>query len=319
MRAMQEAECYVSGEWRPVSEATVHLFDSGLMYGDTVTETLRTFDGKPYEVEAHLKRLRQSLRIARIELDGSLDVAALIGECARRNRPAFAPGELLVKVDVTRGVFEYYREPDVAYPDFNLLLHAIRLPFYKFAALYANGMAVAYPLIRQVPSQSLSNRLKHRSRIHQAIAEREARDFDPDAAALLLDVDGRVAEGTGWNVFVVADGRVRTPSLDNCLAGVSRAVAIGLLRELRVPVDETSVWPDELKTADEVFATATSFCALPITRANGRTVGEGRCGPITNALLAAWSKQIGRDIVEQARELAAAQTASLEASTLDAH
>jgi branched-chain amino acid aminotransferase len=304
---MQEPEFFVYGEWRPASEATVHLFDSGLMYGDTVTETIRTFEGIPYQVEAHLDRLERSLRIARIEPDSSVDVPALIDECATRNRRAFTPGECLIKVDITRGIFEYYREPAVTYPDFNVLLHAIRLPFHKFAPLYEAGMAVAYPLVRQIPSQSLSNRLKHRSRIYQAIAEREARDVDPAAAALLLDVDGRVAEGTGWNVFVVAGGRVRTPSLDNCLAGVSRAIALRLLGELGIPVEETSVWPDELETADEVFATATSFCALPITRTNGRTVGRGCSGPITRALLAAWSAEVGIDVVEQARELAAAR------------
>jgi branched-chain amino acid aminotransferase len=309
---MEEPVCYVSGEWKPVSEATVHLFDSGLMFGETVTETLRTFDGRPYEVEAHVARLKRSLRIARIEVDTDVDVAALIDECIRLNRGAFPhPEELLIKVDITRGVFEYYRDPDVAYADFNVLLHAIRLPFHRFADSYDSGMAIAYPVTRQIPSQSLNSRLKHRSRMYQAIAEREARDVDPQAAALLLDVSGRVAEGTGWNVFVVRNGRAVTPSLDNCLEGVSRGVAIELLRELGVPLEEGSLWPYDVELADELFATATSFCALPITRVHGRTIGGGGCGPITRAVLEAWSSRVGLDIVEQAHALAASRVAAL--------
>lgn len=305
---MDEPVCYVYGDWKPVSEATVHLFDSGLMYGDTVTETLRTVSGVPYEVAPHVARLERSLRIARIEVDNDVDLPFMIEECARRNRAAFPdPEELLIKVDVTRGVFEYYRDADVAYADFNLLLHAIRLPFHQFAAKYETGMAAAYPVTRQIPSQSLNSRLKHRSRIYQAIAEREAKDVDPHAAALLLDVDGRVAEGTGWNVFVIRDGQALTPSLDNCLQGVSRGIAIELLGGLGVPVTETSVWPYDVETADEMFATATSFCALPITRVHGRTVGNERCGPVTRALLEAWSSRAGLDIVEHARGVAAAR------------
>lgn len=316
---MEEPVCYVSGDWKPVSEATVHLFDSGLMYGDTVTETLRTFDGLPYEVDAHVARLNRSLRIARIEVDKDVDVPALIDECARLNRAAFPhPEELLLKVDVTRGIFEYYRDPDVAYADFNVLLHAIRLPFHGFAAKYDTGMAIAYPLTRQIPSQSLNSRLKHRSRIYQAIAEREAREVDPQAAALLLDVDGRVAEGTGWNLFVIRDGQALTPSLDNCLEGVSRGVAIELLRELGVQVEETSLWPYDVEMADELFATATSFCALPITRVHGRALGNGGCGPITRALLEAWSSRAGLDIVEQARVSAASRVATFNTQSSQA-
>jgi len=296
---------YVGGEWKPASQSTVHIFDSGLMYGDTITETLRTFRGSPYEVDKHLARLHQSLRLARIELPPDADMPGLIEEIVWRNRDVFPPDdELLIKVDVTRGVFGYYREPDVSYLDYNILLHVLRLPFWKFAAQYERGISVVYPVVRQMPPQTLDPRIKHRSRLYQALAEREAADIEPGAAALLLDIEGRVAEGTGWNVFVVKDGRLFTPSTESCLAGVSRAVVLELCEALGLNVSECSLWPYDLATADEAFATATSYCMLPITRVQCRAVGDGRRGPVTDRLLAAWGARAGTDVVGQARQRA---------------
>lgn len=302
---------YVSGNWVPASKAFVHVFDSGLMYGDTVTETLRTFKRRPYEVEKHIARLRSSLRLARIDIDPRLDVRHLIEELVERNQNVFhSDDELLLKVDVSRGVFAYYREPGESHADFNLIMHVIRLPFYRFAPNYEAGIAVSFPLTRQMSPQSLDPRIKHRSRLFQAIAEREASDIDPGSVALLLDTDGRLAEGTGWNLFLARGGKLSTPSSDNCLEGVSRAVAMELCSELGIECREAHLWPFDLVVADEAFATATSYCIQPITKAQGRQVGTGKPGPLTARLLAAWSARTGVNIADQARVRAAAQEAA---------
>jgi branched-chain amino acid aminotransferase len=301
--------CYIHGDWVPASEAKVSLFDSGLMYGETITETLRTFRRQPYEAERHLARFADSCGVARITVDPAIDLAALLGELATRNSGAFEPeDELLLKLDVTRGIFGYYREPGVSYDDFTLLLHPIRLPFHRFAAAYESGMSVVYPYVRQQSSQTLDARVKHRSRLYQAIAEREAADMEVGAAPLLLDLDGCLAEGTGWNLFVVRDGILRTPTTESALAGISRAVVFDIARELGLVVREETLRPYDLATADEAFATATSYCLLPITRAHGRPVADGRPGPISKRLLRAWSDRVGMDIAGQARQRAAVAT-----------
>ncbi len=306
-----EPLCYVHGDWVPASEAKVSLFDSGLMYGETITETLRTFHRRPYEVERHLARFADSRRIARITIDPAVDLAALLVELVTRNADTFEPeDELLLKLDVTRGIFGYYREPGQSYDDFTLLLHPIRLPFHRFAASYERGIAVVYPHVRQQSSQTIDPRVKHRSRLYQAIAEREAADMEAGAAPLLLDLQGRLAEGTGWNIFIVKDGVLRTPTTESALAGVSRAIVIDLARELGLTVREEALWPYDLATADEAFATATSYCLMPITRAHGHSVADGRPGPISRRLLSAWGDVVGIDIQKQARERAKAQTAS---------
>jgi branched-chain amino acid aminotransferase len=304
---MTEPLCYVHGAWVPASEAKISLFDSGLMYGETITETLRTFRRRPYEVERHLARFAESCRAARIAVDPAIDLAALLAELAERNAGAFdAEDELLLKLDVTRGIFGYYREPGRTYDDFTLLLHPIRLPFHRFAASYETGMSVVYPHVRQQSSQTLDARVKHRSRLYQAIAELEAADMEAGAAPLLLDIDGRLAEGTGWNVFLVRDGVLSTPTTENSLAGISRAVVMDLARDLGLEVREQSLWPHDLTIADEAFATATSYCLRPITRAQFRDIGGGRPGPVTRRLLAAWSERVGLDIQAQAKRRATA-------------
>ncbi|MHB8613306.1 MAG: aminotransferase class IV [Candidatus Dormibacteraceae bacterium] len=306
-----EPTFYVSGNWVPKSNAVIHVFDSGLMYGDTITETLRTFRRQPYEIDKHVSRLKRSLRLARIEIDQTLPLPALIHELVERNSNAFEPeDELLLKVDVTRGVFAYYREPGDSSPDFNLIMHVIRLPFYRFARNYNDGIAVSYPLTRQMNGQCLDPRIKHRSRLFQAIAEREANELFPGSVALLLDTDGHLAEGTGWNLFLAHGGRLFTPSSDNCLEGVSRAVVIQLCAELGIDCRETRLRPFDLLTADEAFATATSYCIQPVVSAQGGQIGTGRPGPLTARLLTAWGARVGMDIADQARTLAAAQEAT---------
>jgi branched-chain amino acid aminotransferase len=302
------ATCYVDGSWCAAADARVSLFDSGMMYGDTLTETLRTFGGEPYEIDRHVGRMRRSLRLARVELDPAHDLEALVRECARRGMKAFPEDrEVLVKLDVTRGYFDYYREPGVEYAPSNVLLHALPLPFWRFFNSYERGISVAYPVTRQVPSQTLDTRIKHRSRLYQALAEREASDVDAGAAALLLDGDGRVGEGTGWNVFAVLAGRLVTPSLDNCLEGVSRSVVIELAAELGLDLAEGSLRPYDLSVAEEVFATATSYCMVPITRVHGQTIADGRPGPVFARLVEAWKDRVGVDFLAQARDVGAAQ------------
>jgi branched-chain amino acid aminotransferase len=292
--------CYVNGHWVPATEAAVHLFDSGLMFGETITETLRTFNGVPFELDRHIDRLERSLYLAHLDAQPRPQLASLIRECAERGTASFGE-EVLIKVDVTRGIFGYYRDPSLEYADSHLFLHALPVPFWRFDHQYDSGLAVAYPVTRQMPSQTLDPRIKHRSRLFQSIAEREAAQVDEHAVALLMDLDGFIAEGTGWNIFAVKDGSVATPTLDNCLDGISRAVTIELCRELGLIVSETRLLPSDVQLADELFATATSYCLLPITRVHGRAVADGRRGPVTTHLIRAWSDRVGLDIVAQAR------------------
>jgi branched-chain amino acid aminotransferase len=306
---MDELLCYVAGDWTPASQAAVPLFDSSVMFGEMVTETLRTFRRRPYRTQDHLVRMRLSMSLADIRGPSADDLAGLVDELLARNADAFDPSdEILVKIDVSRGTYGYYRTPGTHYEDCRVFLHPVCLPFHKFARSYTIGAHAAFPLTRQVPAQSIDPRVKHRSRLYQGIAERQVDQIAPGAMCLMLDIEGRVAEGTGWNLFIVKNGALFTPRTDNCLAGISRQVVIELCEAMGFACTETTLWPYDIATADEAFATATSFCLLPLTTVHHRVVGDGEVGPVTQRLLERWGAEVGMDIVQQAEEVGRRQS-----------
>ena len=113
-------------------------------------------------------------------------------------------------------------------------------------------------------------------------------------------MDGNLSEGTGYNYFLVTDGVIRTATDTAILQGVSRGMVFDLARQLDIPVVEEDLQPYDLYTADEAFFASTSYCVLPMTVVDKRPIGDGKPGPITNQLLAAWSEAVGLDIVDQA-------------------
>ena len=94
---------------------------------------------------------------------------------------------------------------------------------------------------------------------------------------------------------------MRTPTSDNCLAGISRQTVMDLARELGIPVREMRLQMYDVYTADEVFFTSTPYCIMPASRFNGLSVGDGHVGPVTKRLLAEWSRLVGIDIIGQAQ------------------
>ncbi|MBC8117789.1 MAG: aminotransferase class IV, partial [Candidatus Saccharimonas sp.] len=170
-----------------------------------------------------------------------------------------------------------------------------------WAKYYTEGCHAVTSFSRAVPAQSLDARIKNRSRLFYTLADAEARLVDPDAQCVILDTDGYVSENKGGNLFAVIEGELRTPTTENCLAGISRQTVLELAVELGIPVRETRLQPYDFYTADEVFFTSTPYCMMPATRFNGLPVADGRVGPITRQLLAAWSSRVGMDIIAQAQ------------------
>ena len=105
-------------------------------------------------------------------------------------------------------------------------------------------------------------------------------------------------------MFVVTDGVIRTPGDGSILQGVSRGAVVDVARQLDMPVVEEELQPYDLYTADEAFFSSTFVCVMPVTRIDNRPVGDGRPGPVTQQLLAAWSETVGMDIVDQMERFA---------------
>ena len=176
--------------------------------------------------------------------------------------------------------------------------------FGMFARYYDHGVHGAITRTRSYEPTAIDPKVKHLSRINMSLAELEANDVDPGAWPILSDKDGNLTEGSGYNVFMVTNGALRTPGDRALLAGVSRAMVLDLTEQLRIPAHEEDLQPYDLYTADEAFFTSTPFSILPVTQVDRREIGDGRPGPVTKQLLAAWSEVVGVDIVDQAMQSA---------------
>ena len=131
------------------------------------------------------------------------------------------------------------------------------------------------------------------------LADLEAADVDPEGWPILTDSEGNLTEGTGYNVFLVTDGVIRTPGDRNILQGISRGMVFDLAEQLEIPLVEEDLQPYDMYTADEAFFSSTTPCVLPVTVVDKREIGDGRPGPIVQQLLSAWSETVGLDIVDQ--------------------
>jgi branched-chain amino acid aminotransferase len=299
---MEEQQAYFNGRFIPASEAMVSPADAGFVLGATVAEQLRTFRGEVFRLEAHLERLRRSLRMAEIDPGIGLgELAAIARDLVARNHRLLEPGDDLgLSIFITPGVYPVHLglgEP----PRPTVCLHTCPLPFALWADKYRTGQSLVVSDVRQVPSSSWPAALKCRSRMHYYLADRHAARTEPGARALLLDQEGFVSEATTANVLVYRAGEgLVSPPLARILHGISMDVALELAAGLGIPATQRNLTVEDLAGADEAFLTSTPLCLLPVTRLNGRAIGSGIPGAVYGRLLRAWSERVELDIVAQA-------------------
>lgn len=291
----------LDGTLVPPSAARVSVFDRGFLYGDSVYEVIRTYGGRPFEVGAHLVRLRHSAD--RIGLDPKWDAARTAAEIERTLEasrggdvpdPTAAPwnaGERYVRVVMTRGAGEIGLDPALAVDPVALVI--VQPLAGPPARAYAEGVMAAIVGVRRASPQAIDPSAKTGSHLPNVLALREARAAGA-YEALLLDDRGFVTEGSSSNVFAVRGGRVLTPPLAaGILEGVTRGLVLRLARGIGVVAEETPLRPEDLEGADEVFVTSTLREIVPVVRLGGRAVGSGRPGPETSRLHRAFRELAG--------------------------
>lgn len=297
---------YLNGAFLPASRAGLKVYDAGIVLGATVTEFTRTFRGVPFRLEEHLARLYRGLKYLRIDpgLTPS-DMAAATLRLVEANGALLPPGsELGIIHFVTPGEFRaYVGSAGGAGPEgATVCIHTMPLPLYLWSGLFRIGAHVVTPSIRHVPPQCIDPKMKYRSRLHYYLADLEAREWDPRAVALLLDLDGNLTETGGANFLLAREGTVYSPGPRNILPGISRQVVRELCGELGIPFVERDLQPFDAINSDEAFLSTTPYCLAPVTRVNGLPVGDGKPGPLFHRLLAAWSERVGVDLLRQVLE-----------------
>lgn len=293
---------YLSGAMVPESEARISIFDSAVMLGDSLTESTRTFRHKPFRLDEHLARLYRSLKVSRVDPGLSpADMKLATLELLEANRILMGPDDdCWIVHNISRGLMKPGPSTTQANPA-TIMIFTAHMDLRGWARYYTEGCHAVTSISRAIPAQSLDARIKNRSRLFYTLADQEARLVDSEAQCIILDIDGNVSENKGGNVFAVVDGKLLTPTTENCLAGISRQTVLELAAQLNIPVREMRLQTYDLYTADELFFTSTPYCIMPATRFNGLQVGDGRVGSITNRLLAAWSDCVGVDIIGQAQ------------------
>ena len=268
----------INGRLLRAEEARISIFDRGLLYGDGIFETFRIYDGRPFRVDDHLRRLQRSARAIRLRLPHPASwFRRQIGALLSVNRLSNA----IVRLTVTRGIGPAGLEPPTVEP--TIIIFARPFAGYS-AALYRRGMTVIIATMRRPPPAAAVPYAKSLNYLGGILAKQEAARQGADDA-LLLSAEGHVCEGTTSNLFFVRAGTLYTPSPQTgLLEGITRQVIIKLARRLKIPVHEGLFRPDDLMAADELFLTNTSYEVMPVVRVQGRRIGAGGPGPLTRRL-----------------------------------
>jgi branched-chain amino acid aminotransferase len=263
---------WLDGRLLDEEAARVPVFDHGFLVGDGVFETLRVYRGRPFALGEHLSRLRESAAAMRIPMPAT-DLAQATDDVLRANELT----EARMRITLTSGP----GPPGLARGNGTPTLLVVALPVVPWPP---TSTAIVSRLRRDEHSPLAG--VKTVSLAESVVALAGARDAGADEA-LLLNVAGNLCEATTANVFLVRDGTAMTPPPDaGCLAGITRAhvLALGAV--------ERTLSPEDLVQADEAFLTSSTREVQPLVAIDGRPVGNGEPGAVTQRIAAAYSAMV---------------------------
>jgi branched-chain amino acid aminotransferase len=280
-------QVYVSGKLVPAEQATVSVFDHGLLYGDGVFEGLRSYGGKVFRLKQHVDRLYESAQAIMLSIPLTREgFAKAVNDTVAAN----GIGNGYIRAVVTRGAGTLGLDPNrCTKPEVIIIADSITLYPKEF---YDNGLElVTVSVIRNHPA-ALDPRIKSLNYLNNILAKIEGLKAGC-VEALMLNHKGEVAECTGDNIFLVKNGRLRTPPLDaGILEGVTRNAVIELAAEAGIEVDQVPLTKHDVYTADECFLTGTAAEVVPVVKVDDRTIGNGKPGPVTSKLTERFHKLV---------------------------
>ena len=269
---------YVNGKIVPRNEARVSVFDSVVQGGDAVWEGLRVYKGRIAALSGHLERLQNSAKTLAFEsVPSSDEVRDAIFSTLQANGMR---DETHIRLTLTRGE----KITSGMNPRFNQAgCSLIVLAEWKPPVYSDSGITVVTASTRRNTTQCLDSKIHHNNLLNNILASIEANVANVDAA-VMLDIDGFVSETNDTNIFMVRNGMLLTPFADSCLPGLTRQMILDIAEREGISAREKNLSITDLYTADEVFTTGTMGELTPILMADGRTIGQGRCGELTARL-----------------------------------
>ncbi len=271
---------WLNGELVDQEKATVSVFDHGLLYGDGCFEGIRMYNGRILKLGAHLRRMYQSAE--KLRLKPAYDPET-IDRAIRETIAANGLNDAYIRLIFTRGAGTLGLHPFKC-PTPGTIIIADTIQLYP-EELYENGMKVVVAERPRIPIRCLDPSVKSLNYLNNIMAKIEAIDAEV-LEAIMLNVDGQVAECTGDNIFLVKDGRITTPPREaGILMGITRQFVMDEIAPACGHVVEEELFPLEtLLEADEVFLTGTAAEIIGVSQVDEHTIGHGQVGPITRQL-----------------------------------
>jgi len=275
---------YFDGRYIAKGEVRVSPDDRGFLLGDGIYEVAAAYDGRFVALDRHMDRLRRSLRESRIDDTIADPLETVFQELLERNGFAES-GKAMVYLQVTRGVAPRSHAFPKSAP--RPTVYAYASPFPDMGDLASGIGAITRPDLRWSRCD-----IKVISLIANVLANQEAKESGAFEAILIRD--GFALEGTHTSFFAVKDGVVRTAPLSNfILPGITRELAIEAIHRDGIELVEEPIRDKELASMDELFITGTTTEVVPITRLDGKPVGDGSPGPVTRRIQQLYRKSIG--------------------------
>jgi len=278
---------YLDGKFVDQSEAKISVFDHGLLYGDGIFEGIRIYQGNIFRLEEHLERLEYSAKAILLKMPWSRkEISDAVCETCRQNQL----NDGYIRLVVTRGVGDLGLSPWLC-PKPSIFVIANKIALYP-EEHYTTGLNIVTVPTRRLSPAALSPSVKSLNYLNNILAKIEAKQFGA-LEAIMLNDQGYVAECTGDNIFIIHKGEIITPAASQgALKGITRDTILDIAREINVPLREADLTRYDVWNADECFLTGTAAEVIPVVKLDGREIGTGKPGAITQKVLASFRRRV---------------------------
>ena len=293
-----DGSAWMGGEFINLSEAKISVLDWGFLRSDATYDVVHVWNNRFFRLDHHIdrfysstKKLRMPCKIERTELK------RILAGCVKR----YNFKNSYVEMIQTRGMSPTFdRDPRKSTPRF--IAFAIPFGWILKPENFNKGLDLAISSIKRISPESVDPRVKNYHWLDMVLGMYEAYDKG-HYTTVLVDNNNNVLEGPGFNIFSVDDNGLNTPP-SGVLEGITRQTAIDLAKELKIPTKEISITSEQFKNSKEAFATSTAGGIIPITKIDGKVIGNGTMGTITSIIKDLyWEKHTDPDWSECVEDL----------------
>ena len=270
-----QGHAWIDGNFIELSEAKISILDWGFLRSDATYDVVHVWHGRFFRLDKHIDRFFESTKKLRMPCQMSRDeLKKILAGCVQKAKLENAYVEMIQ----TRGVSpNFVRDPRQATP--RIMAFAVPFGWILKQEDFEKGLDVLLTDIKRIPPSSVDPTIKNYHWMDLVTGMLNAYEKGNDTA-ILVDENNNITEGPGFNLFCVDDTGIFTPDY-GVLEGVTRQTVFDLAKELNIPISKKPISIEQLKNANELFATSTAGGIMPITKVNGELIGDGKVGSKT--------------------------------------